>query len=555
MKMGGWKRTSVKDKELVQTGSGGDHGQNGHLLVGDNLQQGRAIAVDEPRQGIDDVLGFRDLAGLDMHCLGELLEIGVALVSVGISILVEEVLPLGDHTLLLVVQDNDLDTDVELSSGGELGEGHVEGSITVDIDDKGVRLGNLGADGSGKAEAHGSQTTRGDHGTGLPPSEVLGSPHLMLADTGSDVGVVFSVSTQLAELLDESLGLDETSAIGALIVGKGPLLLPGVDLAEPLLAILHGSNLEVGDELSQVGANIALNGLGSLDDLVNVLGHDLEVDDTTATLGSSSLGTRGELGDAESDTIVESGTESDDEIGLLDSHVGVSSTVHTKHVQGLLLKLIVSTKTLEGSGNGDGALVSKLLQDLGTALGEDDTLTSIDDGLLGDVDEITNALEGGRELLLALLHGSTRGSAGERRQASLSGNGSSKDTGGDILGEIDEDGSGSSRGGNLESLVDAAGELGNVLHHDVPLCARSRNSNNIGLLEGIAANGSGDNLTSKDNHGGTVRKGILHRSNDVGSTGTGGDEDDTGLSTSAGVTLSHVASTLLVSGQDEVEVF
>jgi hypothetical protein len=46
----------------------------------------------------------------------------------------------------------------------------------------------------------------------------------------------------------------------------------------------------------------------------------------------------------------------------------------------------------------------------------------------------------------------------------------------------------------------------------------------------------------------------LHRSDDVGSTGAGGNEDNTGLSRGTGVTLSHVAGTLLVLGKKEFEV-
>lgn len=57
---------------------------------------------------------------LDAHGLGELNEVGVALVSVGILILVEDVLLLYDYALLLFVKNNDLNTNVKLSSGGKL---------------------------------------------------------------------------------------------------------------------------------------------------------------------------------------------------------------------------------------------------------------------------------------------------------------------------------------------------------------------------------------------------------------------------------------------------
>ena len=55
-----------------------------------------------------------------------------------IPALIEKVLPLLYHALELVVEDENLDTDIELGGGGEL-----HGSISVDVDDDFVRLCNL----------------------------------------------------------------------------------------------------------------------------------------------------------------------------------------------------------------------------------------------------------------------------------------------------------------------------------------------------------------------------------------------------------------------------
>lgn len=544
----------VEGDELVQTAAGRDHGQDGHLLVGDDLEKSRAVRLDEPLETLDDLIGLDDALGLNTHGVGELDEVGVLLVRVRVAVVVEEVLPLRDHALLLVVEDDHLDADVELSGGRQLGEGHAEGGIAVDVDDERVGLGDLGADGGGQTEAHGTETTGGDHGAGMAPAEVLGGPHLMLADAGGDVGVVLAALGELAELFDEGLGLDQAGALGALVVGKGPLGLPLVDLAEPLLAIGHGLGLDLGDEELDVGGNVTLDGLGGLDDLVDVLGQNLEVDDTTAALVGGCLGGGSELVEVEGDTVVETATKADDQISLLDGLVGVGSAVHAEHVKGLLIELIESTETVEGGGDGDGGLLSELTEELRTALGLDDTVTGIDDGLLGDVDELGDAVDRSIELLAAQLNGGTGSGAGNGGDGSLGRDGAAKDTSGDILGKIDEDGAGSAASGDLEGLVDAAGKLGDALHHDVPLGARPRNTNDVGLLESIAANGGGGDLAGEDDHGSTVGKGIGHGSDDVGGAGTGGDEDDTGLARSTGVTLSHVTSTLFVAGEDEVEV-
>lgn len=544
----------VEGNELIQTAAGRDHREDGNLLVGDDLEKGGALRVDEPLETLDDLLGLDDALGLNAHGISKLDEVGVLLVGVRVAVVVEEVLPLRNHALLLVVEDDDLDANVELSSGRELGEGHAEGGIAVDVNDKSIGLGNLGADGGGETEAHGTETTGGDHGTGVAPAEVLSGPHLMLADTGGDVGVLLAALGELAELLNEGLGLDQTGALGALVVGKGPLGLPLVDLAEPLLAIGHGLGVNLGDEELDVGGNITLDSLGSLDDLVNVLGKNLEVDDTTTTLGSGSLSSGSELVKVKGDTVIETSTKTDDQIGLLDGHVGVGGTVHTEHVKRLFIELIESTETVEGGGDGDRGLLGKGAEERRTALGLDNTVAGVDDGLLGDVDELGNTLDRGIKLLAAQLNGSAGGGTRTGGDGGVGGDGPAKDTSGDILGEIDEDGTRSAASSDLEGLVNAAGKLGDTLHHDVPLGAGSRNTNDVGLLESIAANGGGGDLAGEDNHGSTVGKGIGHGGNDVGGTGTGGDEDDTGLARSTGITLSHVTSTLFVAGEDEIEM-
>jgi len=66
-----------------------------------------------------------------------------------------------------------------------------------------------------------------------------------------------------------------------------------------------------------------------------------------------------------------------------------------------------------------------------------------------------------------------------------------EDTGGDVFGEIDENGSWSTRGGDLEGFVDSSREFRDVLDHDVPFGAGAGDSNHVGFLEGIGTDGGG----------------------------------------------------------------
>lgn len=92
------------------------------------------------------------------------------------------------------------------------------------------------------------------------------------------------------ELDDDLLGLEFLTLLGRL-EREGILVLPALNLGEP---VGPGSGLDLGNERLQAGDDVAENGDGGLDDLVDVLGHDLEVDDSTSTGERGSSGGRGE---------------------------------------------------------------------------------------------------------------------------------------------------------------------------------------------------------------------------------------------------------------------
>ena len=229
--------------------------------------------------------------------------------------------------------------------------------------------------------------------------------------------------------------------------------------------------------------------------------------------------------------------------------------MHTKHVQGFGVQLIKSTKTLESGSNRDLNLIGELLEDLGAIGTGKQTLTNIENGFLCDVHEAGDTANGGLERLLAQLTSSHCGSTGKRRDSALHGNRVAEDAGGNILGKVNQDGTRTTASSDLKGLLDAARQLSNRFYHDVPLGAGTGDTNNIGFLESVGSNGTGNDLTTEDDHGGTIRHGILHGGDGVGGTRAGSDEDNTGLARSTGITLGHVTSALLVLGEDEVEVF
>ena len=109
---------------------------------------------------------------------------------------------------------------------------HQETAIAIDIDTGFEWVGSLCPHGSGKAESHGSQATRGDPGSRFVEAEVLGGKHLVLAHTGTDNGFVEkpAVAKEFVKTLD---GMLRQYGIFAVSIAHGFCLAPSINLAHP----------------------------------------------------------------------------------------------------------------------------------------------------------------------------------------------------------------------------------------------------------------------------------------------------------------------------------
>jgi hypothetical protein len=97
--------TFVVDQELVQTTARRHHGKNRDLAVSDDLQESRAIVVNQPLQLLLKFRGLEARIGTDAHSLSKGNEVGVLLVGVRVPILVEEVLPRKEQVSQIYPED------------------------------------------------------------------------------------------------------------------------------------------------------------------------------------------------------------------------------------------------------------------------------------------------------------------------------------------------------------------------------------------------------------------------------------------------------------------
>lgn len=77
----------------MQTTARRHHGEDGNLAVSDDLQEGRAIMLNQPLQLLLKLGGLEAGVSSDTHSTGQRNEVGVLLVGVRVTVLVEQVLP------------------------------------------------------------------------------------------------------------------------------------------------------------------------------------------------------------------------------------------------------------------------------------------------------------------------------------------------------------------------------------------------------------------------------------------------------------------------------
>lgn len=109
----------------------------------------------------------------------------------------------------------------------------------------------------------------------------------MLAYTSCDDSLMLYVLGLLAKLTDDGLRLDHR-AWGLLFIVEGELFFPFINLREPLGAF--GNFVYMRYEKGKVFGDITFDSLSSLNDFVDILGQNLEVNNTTTTFRGGNLG-------------------------------------------------------------------------------------------------------------------------------------------------------------------------------------------------------------------------------------------------------------------------
>ena len=514
---------------VFEGGTGGDHGED--VFVFDALgfdDAGAVVVVEGLLEDAGDIGGAADVPAFDAVGFAEFDEVGVAEeVDAAFAVVEEEFLPLADHAEVAVVEDEDLDGELVDGGGGQFKQGHLEAAVTGDGDDGFVGAGELGADGGGEAEAHGAGAAGGEPVVAGVVFVELGSPHLMLADVGGDDGFAFG---ELVELVDDLLHAEAA----LLFVGEGEFLFVGVEVLEPLGG---GEFFDEGEEVTEDGFGVALDGDVDLDHFVELGGVDVDVDE---------FGVAAEHVGFADDAVVEAGADVEDEVGFAEGVVGVGGAVHAEHAEGEGVGFGEDAFAEEGGGDGAAEGFGEH-EEFFVGAGDHGALAGEDDGALGLGDEFGGFFDGGLvdfEGFLGVVAGEVHGFVEGAGEGGLAF----------VFGDVDEDGSRAAGGGDVVGLFGDAGEVIGFLDEEVMFHHGLGDIEDVGFLECVFAEHPGDGLAAEDDHGDGVHLGGHEAGDGVAGAGAGGDENDGGLAGGAGVAVGHVNGALFVADEDELHV-
>src|SRR5690606_4232996 len=92
---------------------------------------------------------------------------------------------------------------------------------------------------------------------------------------------------------------------------------------------------------------------------------------------------------------------------------------------------------------------------------------------------------------------------------------------GDVLGDINNDRTGTTGGSNVVGLLDNLRNFPGIADHEAVIHDGAGNSHHVGFLEGIFTDLVGRYLTGQDHHGNGVHVGSGNTGNGVGGAGPG----------------------------------
>src|SRR5215208_5943653 len=157
-----------------------DHGVHVGLRVDVEVEHGAPFLLLSPPDGLLDAVALADRTPREAIGGGESFVVWPGYGRLGVTAVVEELLPLADHPEVAVVQDGDLYVQPELPDRGELLDVHLDAAVAGDYPDGIIGIRERHAHRRRQREAHRAEASARDVAVRLRELEELGRPHLVL---------------------------------------------------------------------------------------------------------------------------------------------------------------------------------------------------------------------------------------------------------------------------------------------------------------------------------------------------------------------------------------
>ena len=265
-------------------------------------------------------------------------------------------------------------------------------------------------------------------------------------------------------------------------------------------------------------------------------GIDIDVDDGRFL---------GEFRNFACDAVIKADAEGQKEVGIIHRVVRVNGAVHAEPFEGLGIVFRETTDAHESCGHRNTGGTGKF-EEVGFGSRSDDASADIEYGTIGFFDEAENFMEG---YLVWCWRSVVAGDIHLGRPSHLSGSFLN------VFRDIDHDGAGSARGGDMEGFRHDPGNI-SWMHHEIAVFDDGEgNAENIGFLEGASADGSRGDLAGDGNHRNGVHVGIGDTRDEIGGAWAGSGHHDADFAGRARIAFGHESSTLFMAGKNGTDLF
>ena len=242
-------------------------------------------------------------------------------------------------------------------------------------------------------------------------------------------------------------------------------------------------------------------------------------------------------------TVVEARAHTDQQVRMVDAHVGSVGAMHAHHAQPQVAVGGEGAQAHERGGHGDVQFVGQLAEHLG-GIGHDDAAARQDDGLagLGQLFGRTAQL-----VQVGLVGGIVTAHEDIFRPDEFR-------TGlHDILGQVHEDRPGATGARKIEGLADGLGQVAHVLHQKIVFGTGTGDAHDIDFLEGVVTDELRGDLSREDDQRNGITVGCGYARNGIGGAGSGSDQTAPNLAGGTGIAISRVHSPLFMPHQNMLQ--